>query len=327
VSVRLIRNLSFLTIVSFASGCAGTSGGTWLPNPPAGAAGRSQILDPARAGKQALLYVPEASLGDVLVYRYDDGNGIERIGQLGGFVYPAAPCTDKAGDVFIPDEEAAHVVEYAHGATSPQRVYPDPKAFPIACAVDPKSGKLAVVNFKTYGGDANVVVLDPRAPSVMTYTDANFATGASASYDGSGDLFVNGLDGQSAYELDELVAGTTQLTPLRIHGATMHVPGRLQWTGAHLLAGDQSYRGQDTSGAYRLLVSGTNATVDGSIKFTGTKDVAGFCKRGTGKTAKIVAADMRQNALFVYRFPSGHLVKRIDGPFTPDGAVISQAGQ
>jgi hypothetical protein len=326
VSVRLIRYLSLLTIVSFASGCSGVSGSS-LPNAFAGTATRSQMPDQARDGKQALLYVTEASLGDVLVYRYDDGTGIDRIGQLTGFVYPAAPCTDKAGDVFIPDEEAAHVVEYAHGATSPERVYQDPKAFPIACAVDPKSGDLAIVNFKTYGGDANVVVIEPRAANVMSYTDANFATGASASYDDSGDLFVNGLDGQSAYELDELTAGGTQLTSVEIRGATMHIPGRLQWTGAHLLAGDQSYRGQDTSGAYRLMVSGTSATVDGSIKFTGSKDVAGFCKRGTGKTAKIVAADMQQNALFVYRFPGGRLVQRIDGPFTPDGAVISQAGQ
>jgi hypothetical protein len=151
---------------------------------------------PARDGKQALLYVTEASLGDVLVYRYD---------------YPAAPCTDRAGDVFIPDEEAAHVVEYAQGAASPERVYPNPKAFPIACAVDPKSGKLAIVNFKTYAGDANVV-LDLHGANITTYAAANFATGASASYDGSGDLFVNGLDGQSEYELDELAAGARQLT-------------------------------------------------------------------------------------------------------------------
>jgi hypothetical protein len=320
--------LLFVSAVAIAvSGCAGLSGGSSLPAGSATTAGRSQMPDPSRDGKLALLYVTEASVGDVLVYKYDDGKGIDRIGQLTGFTYPAAPCTDRAGNVFVPDEEAAHVVEYAHGATLPERVYPDPKAFPIACAVDPKSGNLAIVNFKTYGGDANVVVIDARAANVMTYADANFATGASASYDGSGDLFVNGLDGQSAYELDELAAGATQLTSVQIHGATMHIPGRLQWTGAHLLAGDQSYRGQDTSGAYRLVVRGTSATVDGSIKFTGSKDVAGFCKRGTGKTAKIVAADMRQNALFVYQFPGGGLVQRIDGPFTPDGAVISQAGQ
>ena len=134
MSLRLIRCVSFLAIASAASGCAGPYGTRSLPETASGAAMRSQMPDSARNGKQALLYVTEASLGDVLVYQYDDGSGIDRIGRLTGFVYPASPCTDKAGDVFIPDEEAAQVVEFAHGATSPERVYPDPKAFPIACA-------------------------------------------------------------------------------------------------------------------------------------------------------------------------------------------------
>jgi hypothetical protein len=140
-SVSRRTRLLFVSAVAIAvSGCAGLSGGSSLPAGSAITAGRSQMPDPSRDGKLALLYVTEASVGDVLVYKYDDGKGIDRIGQLTGFTYPAAPCTDRAGNVFVPDEEAAHVVEYAHGATLPERVYPDPKAFPIACAVDPKSG-------------------------------------------------------------------------------------------------------------------------------------------------------------------------------------------
>jgi DNA-binding beta-propeller fold protein YncE len=326
MAFRQVQFLSFLA-ATIVAGCGGQNA-TSASLAGAASAGSAAKTVQAQRGAGALLYVTEASLGDVLIYKYaGGGDGIARIGKLTGFAYPSAPCTDRAGNVYIPDQEEARITEFAHGASSSQRTFADPKAFPSACAVDPVSGRLAVVNFKTYGGNANVVVFDKQTGRVARYADPDLTTGASVAYDSAGNLFVNGLDAHSKYRLYELAATGSQLVALQIQGATLHIPGRLQWTGSELLAGDQSYRGHMSSGAYRLSVHGTKAVVDAAIAFEGSRDVAGFCKRGTGNEAKIVAPDMAQNALLIYSFPGGKLERRIDGPFTPAGAVISQAGE
>lgn len=73
----------------------------------------------AGAAKQPnLLYVSNSGSGSVTVYTYLNGGGLLLVGTLSGFSLPAGMCTDKAGDVFIPDYGRRKIFEYAHGGST-----------------------------------------------------------------------------------------------------------------------------------------------------------------------------------------------------------------
>ena len=109
--------------------------------------GKSRI-DVGVANGQALLYVSNVSNGTVGIYQYNSGKNPTLAGELTGFDFPGAPCTDNAGNVFIPDLLLQTVTEYAYGSTTPKNTL-NPGGFPIGCSVDPKTNNLAVVNFVT----------------------------------------------------------------------------------------------------------------------------------------------------------------------------------
>jgi hypothetical protein len=61
--------------------------------------------DASRAS--ALLYVSNDGTSDVTVYDYNGGKSPTLSGTLTGFLLPTAPCTDKKGNVFVPDAGSA----------------------------------------------------------------------------------------------------------------------------------------------------------------------------------------------------------------------------
>ena len=67
------------------------------------------------AKSRKLLHVSGGNFNEVFVYTYPKS---KLVGTLTGFQYPASPCTDKDGDVWIPNWDVANIVEYAHGGTS-----------------------------------------------------------------------------------------------------------------------------------------------------------------------------------------------------------------
>ncbi len=91
-----------------------------------------------------LLYVSEEVGGNVRTYRYWHR---KLVGVLTGFISPRGECVDRAGDVYIVDFEANDVVEYSHGSKSPIRVINVAPYWPLGCAVDTKTGNLAVANW------------------------------------------------------------------------------------------------------------------------------------------------------------------------------------
>lgn len=94
-----------------------------------------------RTSSSKLLYAGEGQT--VEVYLFSQGR---LVGNLGGFQRADGLCTDEAGDVFVTDEFAGTITEYAHGGTEPLRSFADLGAAPYGCAVDPNSGDLAVSN-------------------------------------------------------------------------------------------------------------------------------------------------------------------------------------
>ncbi len=119
------------------------------------------------ASSQNLLYVSSPHLGNVYVYNYSKG---KLVGTLTGLFEPLGECVDKSGNVFVVTQvstpsSGSNVYEYAHGGSSPITVLSEP-GYAEGCAIDPKTGNLAVANID----DANNPYYN--AGDVAIYTSA-----------------------------------------------------------------------------------------------------------------------------------------------------------
>ena len=126
-------HLLWLAAGLLAAGCSRAQGP--LPATPdaiePAAAARVRSWMAPDAGKLDLLYVSDYVTNDVDAYSFPQGklSGVLR-GVLKGFVSPSGLCTDKSGDVFIPDSSNSTILEYAHGSTHLVRTLTDRDAIP-----------------------------------------------------------------------------------------------------------------------------------------------------------------------------------------------------
>ncbi|HTA53388.1 MAG TPA: hypothetical protein VK755_01500, partial [Candidatus Acidoferrales bacterium] len=185
------RFLPALGLVMAVAGCA--SGGA-LPN--AGGVPR-EMTARGDAASQALLYVSDTITGDVYVFSYPKAKLMQ---TLTGFTDPAGECVDKNGDVFVANTGQKNIIEYAHGGSSPKATLKDPGYFPVGCAVDPKTGNLAVTNVSPSSNAAGNVVVYLRAKGQPTgnYKNAAMPDPLLCGYDNAGNLFVDGA-GQGGF--------------------------------------------------------------------------------------------------------------------------------
>lgn len=140
------------------------------------------------AKSKDLLYVTN---GPVDVCSYPQG---ELVGQLTGFSWAYGDCTDKIGNVYITDYKENTIVEYAHGGAQPIRTLSVPGTEPVACAVDPVSGDLAVTNAGQYGtaAGANVAIYRKAKGTPKSYTFRKISAYFYCTYDNAGDLYADG---------------------------------------------------------------------------------------------------------------------------------------
>jgi hypothetical protein len=342
-----VRLFCCLTIAALLAGCAANSQsapGVAQNLPGAIGAGR-QIASPIAAGlpairsqrshgvswmkpnlgHQALLYVGNYDNGTVSVFSYNAGQSPTLVGTLSGFTAPLAACGDSRGNVFIGDAGTSTVSEFAHGATTPTEVLQDSQGSPQGCAVDPTTGNLAVMNWACSCGAGNLAIYPNATGSPKIYANPNQPHPEAGAYDSKGNLILDGMNENTA-NVFEVAKGSTTFTPLTIKGGTIHFSGQVQWDADGLLIGDQEYEGQAASAVYRVTLSGKTLTIHAAIPLTGTIDVFGFVKRGTGESATLAGADVASGNGFVYAFPSGNRLSSFSGMDGPIGATISQAG-
>lgn len=190
----------------------------------------------ADAKTKDLLYVTN---GPVDVYSYPQG---ELVGQLTGFSLAYGTCTGKKGNVYITDYKENAVVEYAHGGAQPIRTLSVPGTGPVACAVDPGSGDLAVTNAGQYGtaAGANVAIYRKAKGTPKTYTFRRILSYFYCTYDNAGNLYADGIPARGyGYdtELAELPRGAKSFKPVNVEYG-MPWKGGLQWDGQYLVVGE-----------------------------------------------------------------------------------------
>ncbi|MGB8151469.1 MAG: hypothetical protein WCE97_09795, partial [Candidatus Cybelea sp.] len=86
-------------------------------------------------------------------------------------------------------------------------------------------------------------------------------------YDNQGNLFADGFN-DSGFELVELPKGSTKFQTITTSN-TVEFPGSVQWDGTYLTVTDQ-----ETNSMYQYTVSGTKATLKGTVSLSGSSDCA-----------------------------------------------------
>jgi hypothetical protein len=212
--------------VAMLAGCSGSPSQFSPPQSPAA------LMDP-RAGSSALLYVADSGKNDVYVYSFPDG---KLMGTLTGFDVPQGECVDGTGNVWITNQSASEIREYAHGGTKPIAILKDPDEYPDSCAVDPKTGDLAVTNGFSASGAGSIGIYAGAQGSPTKHTDSAMREYSFVTYSDSGDLFVDGVDAHGHFALAKLPKGASKFVNITL--TRVRRPGALAWDSTELAVGD-----------------------------------------------------------------------------------------
>jgi hypothetical protein len=178
---------------------------------------------------------------------------------------------------------------------------------PVGCAIDRKTGDLAVAN-----GTDEVLVFHNATGAPTEFADGNFSVTEFLSYDSQGNLFVDGADNTNLFHYAELPAGNSTFTDITLSNIPSGI-GNVQWDGTYVDVGDAG------SNIYRTQGSNVVSTVTLS-----TTCLAQFYIVPSDK--KVIAPDPCSPDADVYAYPAGGSpVKTVTGDLQhPVGAVLSR---
>lgn len=315
----------FLAVLGIA-GC-----GTQLPaNPQRPAISQARYHAPDRSWM-----LPEANNEDLLYTSTDDGRvdvysypKLAKVGELSLYRQGTEGlCIDRDGNVFIPawaeGGPTGYIYEYAHAGTQPIATLSDPGALNSSCSVDTASGDLAVTNpYQSGYGYGNVAVYKKATGNATYYvvpnTEPEWAT-----YDGDGDLFVDGgSQTGSGSPLAELPKGAGTFTSVTVNESFYMLS--LQWTAPYLAVVGA---GEKALSIYRVQVSGSTGTVVGVTELQ-TRRHFGYVGNGQYliRDKLVLGAGKQHRSLDEWPYPAGgKSLRTIIKNFTPWGVVISPA--
>lgn len=201
----------------------------------------------AAAIRHASWMSPTAKTASLVVYVADgqevDAYAFKTHALLGQLEIEGANtlCSDKSGNIWTSatNRNGSQMLEYAPGGTQPMA-----ELFsyaPTGCAVDPKSGDLAVVTWGDSTGKQNLEIYHQARGLPKTYSDAAFQHWNYCAYDNAGNLVIQGYapDGQSGDRIAiyaELQPGQKKLIPVNISTTDADGAG-IQWDGTYFLVG------------------------------------------------------------------------------------------
>jgi hypothetical protein len=294
---RLRCSFSISAAAALLAGCGGSQ-------PPIGAAGAmpQTSANTAHADRGKSWMLPEAKSSDLIyatggcggtcVLAYPDGKLVGAL-NTGGYFF-SADCSDNVGDVFITDLDS--VIEYAHGGTVPIATLNLPGSDARTCSVDPSTGNLAVV---FQGSGSNIAIFPDAQGNPELYNseiDSSFC-----GYDRSGNLFVDGYEGQSL-GFSELALGSGEFEKLSISGHAALPPAQVQWDGHYITY--ESVDKNDTT-VSELLISGSTATVVGVAHFNTYRNAALSWIFGNRIFIPFGGHQFMGRAIGVWRYPKG----------------------
>jgi hypothetical protein len=313
-----------LVIVALA-GCSAqqtTLGAAGLPaSDNAGAHGaRAGTWMRPDAKRSDLIYAADFS-GNVHVYTFP---ALKPAGELTGVsVDVLGLCSDAKGHVFVPEGSGSggEVLEFDHGGTVPIATISDPYR-PQECAVDPRTGNLAVTNVEgSYAADVAVYANLKKAPTL--YRDPNIGFFWSVGYDDAGNLFADGQNSDQIRRFASLPKGANTFTDISVDGS-LQLCFAVQWDGSHITFAKMPFR-DGTVRIDRLQVTGSSGTIVGTTK------LSSFTKHFDGQTAifgdSVVQPYSRKlDRLGIWPYPGGKaMTASVDVGTEINGVTVSAA--
>jgi len=174
----------------------------------------------------------------------------------------------------------------------PIRTLSDSVGMPSSCAMD-TSGDLAVGILD--GSGSGDVVIYKNASGSGTVMTTPLAREYFDGYDNEGNLFADGFTSSYNFGLVELPKGSSTFQSITTSNA-VEFPGSVQWDGTYLAVTDQL-----TNEIYQYTVSGTQATLNGTVTLTGSSD----CAQTWIVKGLVYCGDAANNDGEVFKYPAG----------------------
>lgn len=267
------------------------------------------------------MYVADAKDNQVDVYTYPAG---KLVGSLTGFSGLAFICVDKTGDVFVPSYGLSKIFKYAHGGTNPIATLMESRAQPYSCAVDPKTGNLAVANFVDGGSAGDVAIYRHAKGKPQTYIPYGIKYDYFCTYDDTGDLFVESGSPTASggyFGLEELPKGARLFKPIALENIPAY-PNGLQWEGTYLAVGTGTLAGPSSGDTYiyHVQISQFVGKTVGTTQLKERGPTANFVIDGS---TIIVSGGETKSSIGFFPYPSGGAPTQSLTQASPYGVVVS----
>jgi len=249
--------------------------------------------------------LPEAKKEDLI---YDSGSSTYIFSFQGKLVgsldVSGGLCSDDKGNVWIagyPNGSGMKLAEYAHGGQKPIRTIDVPNMSPDACAVDSTTGNIAATG---NGADGAVDIYSSGSSYPQILVDKKFYAN-SATYDGSGNLFILGNrnirgDLLGVAELPKGAAKFVGRGIINLSGTS-----GFSWDGKHLVIGDGLHEGGHE--LFRYVVRGNRLEDRGYGSLDGySGSLANYWIQGSKAVATVDCLPYSTCApIYLYSYPAG----------------------
>jgi hypothetical protein len=314
-----LSNAVLMAIVLWFSGCDGqvpTTQGPWAKGYSA-----DQISPSVRAATSGDLLYVSSDAPYVYIYTYPGLAYVSKLDILGG---NSGLCDDAAGDVFVTIYSDYQILEYAHGGSQPIQTLSDPNARPLGCAIDSTTGNLAVTSYagQRPGKHGSVAIYTNASGNPQVYTDAEIFYYDFCTYDGNGNLFIDGQDADLNPVIAELPKGNAKFINLTLTDLPKNFgyPAGIAWDGQDLVLGDL-----DHPNLYRLQLSGSSLKVVGSTKLRTGKNVEQFTIAADTSGETLIGPNSTAQSVYFWRYPrGGKPMQQITGLSGAFGTAISK---
>jgi hypothetical protein len=281
----------------------------------------SSPIDRKAIAADDMLFVGDGSSDVVRIFDFSRKDA--PVGQIS--IDPAGACSDPAGNVWLAGNNGSGFAwyEYRHDGSGPIASLPVVTS-PVSCAIDPKTGDMAVANYG-YNDVATVNVYKKAQGTPKTYSVSGVTDFYFCAYDDQGNLFVQGTiyTGQYVAIAEELPSGGKSLQSISLV-ANRSIPGGLAWDGKHLAVAFG-----DSETIYRFKTGPLGATLIDSSNFA--MDEHGFFYIAIHKHRLVTIAGPLDdnprndgfNFLAKFQYPIGAKMLNQQATGLPRGLAIS----
>jgi hypothetical protein len=267
--------------------------------PSSGSAGQPALAQRSARGTGEVQYFSNF-YGSGILLEFDYPKSESPIGSInfngGSF------CTKGARTFWITGSD--EIAEFKVGGASPIRMLRT-GPYTSGCAVDPATGDLAALD--VIPGGVTIFHKARGKGKVISGSGEAYFDG----YDNQSNLYVDGSSSHG-FTLVELKKGSNAFVTITTSN-TVEFPGSVQWDGKYLTVTDQ-----EADAIYRYAVSGTHATLKGTVLLSGAAD----CAQTWIARPYAYCADAGNNDGEVFKYPAGGSpITALSGMDFPFGVV------